>query len=329
MKEVIDYLKNPMKKGVYNRVYKLNIKCLKEIYEEIAKDEDHPNNEGAKITLEDESSLFDNEFFIDNLSECIAGTIYKSPFDEFYDLLNINRQTIKEEVEKNVKEYKFSTNEALHEEIWNNTQNLFDSKIIYKTFDVIHIEDISERMNNKFIKLFEVTTIKEDTNELFETFMKKIPHISENFETIKRRISFSSRNIFKPYPFVLELWLKDESSVYAPKDLLDLIEAASNYHKEKEWRTSVILSAIAIESILADLYEEEKKDHAPDLPLGALFEKVREVAKIPLDIQSTIKAVNQARIAAVHRSKSPVSDRDADIALYGTTKTTMWFAERY
>jgi len=330
MKEVIEYLKDPMKKGVYNGLYKLNINCFRDIYKKIAEDEDHPNYEGAKATIEDESLLFDDDWFFINLSECIAGILYNNPIEEFYDLLNIDQQSIKEEVLKSMKDDKEPLEDALHEELWERAQEILDTRVIEKTIDAIHIDDISERKkNNKLDKFFEITTIKEETLELFETFMNKIPHINENFDVVKKRNSFSSRNIYRPYPCAVELWLKDESTIHVPKDLLDLIEASSKYHQDEEWRTSVILSAIVIESILADIYEEEKKENAPDVPLGALFERVKNFASIPNEIQEVIGLVNQARISAVHRSKSPVSDRDADIALYGTTKTTMWFIENY
>jgi len=127
----------------------------------------------------------------------------------------------------------------------------------------------------------------------------------------------------------MDIWFKDESTVSVPKDLKDLLKAATNYYQSEEWRTSVTLSAIVTESILADIYEEEMKVDAPDVPLGALVEQVKKSVKIPKQIDSAIKNLNQARIAAVHRSKSPVSDRDAEIALFSATKTLIWFMNKY
>ena len=84
------------------------------------------------------------------------------------------------------------------------------------------------------------------------------------------------------------------------------------------------MSAITVESGLADLFEEIHKKPAPDDPLGKLYGKVKNEAGFPDRIETAIEMVNEARISAVHRSRFPVSDREATNALYGATTFTMW-----
>jgi hypothetical protein len=114
-----------------------------------------------------------------------------------------------------------------------------------------------------------------------------------------------------------------------PKDLRDFLKGSIRYHSEEEWRTAIVLSAIAVESVLADLYEEHFKEYAPNVPLGDLYYKVKDKIKFPTHIGGAIEMVNEARISAVHRSRFPVSDREAINALYGATTFIMWYSSDF
>jgi hypothetical protein len=74
----------------------------------------------------------------------------------------------------------------------------------------------------------------------------------------------------------------------------------------------------------ADIYEEEFKEPAPDVPLGALFQKVTSKVTFPDEIITSINMTNESRIAAVHRSRFAVSNREATNALYGTMNFILW-----
>ena len=113
------------------------------------------------------------------------------------------------------------------------------------------------------------------------------------------------------------------------EDLRDFLKGSMRYHSDEEWRTSIVLSAIAVESVLADLYEEEHKTYAPNVPLGNLYDKVKGKVKFPPEVMKAIEMVNEARISAVHRSRFPVSDREATNALYGSTTFIMWYSSNY
>ena len=50
------------------------------------------------------------------------------------------------------------------------------------------------------------------------------------------------------------------------------------------------------ESVLADLYEEEFKRPAPDVPLGDLFGQVKDKIDFPVEVASAIDTANKAEL---------------------------------
>ena len=204
---------------------------------------------------------------------------------------------------------------------------VFESHILDDVNDVIVVEIGETGDGNVF--LFEITTIKEEGFSRFHNFIKCVPHIGDTVKEIRKRKTYSSRYTFRPYPFAVRLWLRHEKTVTVPKDLRDFLRGSIRYHSEEEWRTSIVLSAIAVESVLADLYEEQYKEYAPNVPLGDLYYKVKDTISFPSHVTGAIEMVNEARISAVHRSRFPVSDREATNALYGATTFIMWYSSKF
>ena len=204
---------------------------------------------------------------------------------------------------------------------------IFDSHILYDIQDVMIIETEETTRGNELS--FEITTIKGKGLPRFHNFLKSIPHIGNTVKELKRRKTHSSRYAFRPYPLAVQLWLSQQKTLATKKDLKDFIRGSIRYHYEKEWRTSIILSAIAVESILADLYEEQNMEYAPSTPLGDLYNRVRTNISFPAKVQEAIELVNKARISAVHRSRFPVSGGDATNALYGAVILIMWYSSNF
>ena len=204
-----------------------------------------------------------------------------------------------------------------------NPTPIFDSRIVPEIKDVIFVEK-NEVNNNRWF--FEVSSIGESGISVFKKDLGEIPPLAKSMKVIKEGGQFSSRYVFRPYVLALKLWLTDEVSVSIASDLKSFLSGATNYIFSNEWRTSIVLSAIAVESILADLYEENYKSPAPDVPLGELFGQVKKMVKFPDNVLSAIDTTNQARIAAVHRSRLPVSQRDAINALFGAVVVTQHYA---
>jgi len=199
------------------------------------------------------------------------------------------------------------------------------SRIFKDVNDVISIE--TEEFLTKNLISFEITSIKEEGSSRFSNFLKRIPYVGETVKEIRERKTNSSRYTFRPYPLAVRLWLSD--AVEVPKDLRDFLQGSIRYHSEEEWRTAIVLAAIAVESVLADLYEELFREYAPNVPLGVLYEKIKGKIEFPSHICGAIEIVNEARISAVHRSRFPVSDREAINALYGATTFIMWYSSDF
>lgn len=326
MKDIIEYLKEPMIKGVFNRVYSLEIEKLELFLKDIAEDYGHEGQFDAELMIENDFMSWSSINSI--LKDCVSMYVLNNMTHSFNNFFLITEDIIKQGVSDKLKEASYTDeNGAKYRLLTEICKKGFVDSLLSKIPDIFYLN--SNESLNPELTIFEVTSIKEDTLKKFEGLITELLHIKESFNILKKRKTYSSRYVFRPYYLVIKLWLENESSINIPKDLYNLIKDAALYHERGEWRTSVILSAIIVESILADLYEEEKKEYAPDIPLGALFDKIKEIVKIPNEIKNSIDSVNRARISAVHRSRFPVSDRDAVIALYGTTKTTMWFIENY
>jgi HEPN domain-containing protein len=174
--------------------------------------------------------------------------------------------------------------------------------------------------------LVDVTTIKKSGIASFKKRVCCLPPIKETMKVLRDKQQFSTRYAFRPYALATQLWLTDNESVAIHNDLKSFLSGAVRYIFSGEWRTSIVLSAIAVESGLADLYEEEHKKPAPDTPLGDLFRQVKDRVDFPNEIAAAINMANEARIAAVHRSRFPVSDREATNALYGAVNFILWFS---
>ena len=203
---------------------------------------------------------------------------------------------------------------------------VFGSREIPQAKDVVFVE---RKHIGDARWYFSATTIKQSGLSEFKRCLESIPPIKEGMEVLKEGRQFSSRYTFRPYALTAKLWVEDEKSLAIPPDLRSFILGAINYLLSGEWRTSIVLSAIAVESVLADVYEGKYRRFAPDTPLGDLFIQVKNKARFPDNLVSAIESANNARIAAVHRSRLPVSEREAINALFGAVNIARWHLLEY
>ena len=224
---------------------------------------------------------------------------------------------------------------------WEPVPEIFSPTILSDFNDVLFI-DVLKPFEDEIEKLYftlreldevalDIVSVKKKGVTFFLKFLKNIPSIGKTVVINKDCIeTHSSRYTFRPYAVAVGLWLKKEASKIVPKDLRDFLTNSSKYYTSKEWRTSIVLSAITAESLLADLYEEEYREHTPSkATLGELFELTKKKVDFPQNIAEAIQLTNNARISAVHRSRFPVSDREAINALYGATNFAMWYFSRF
>lgn len=191
---------------------------------------------------------------------------------------------------------------------------------ILKTMDAMSIKP-SFHSTNLFIDVF---SIKQSGSRIFEKFIKSIPIIGEMANIVNRGKKYSSRHCYEPYPAAVMLWICGIVGKTVPEDILNFFDGSVRYWEKNEWRISIILSAIAVESLLAEIYEEYFHEIAPPDPLGALRDKIEKKQKFPPETRKDIDLVNQSRIAAVHRSSMQVGEREARNALMGAIRFTHW-----
>lgn len=139
----------------------------------------------------------------------------------------------------------------------------------------------------------------------------------------------SSRYAYAPFVPIMEMWLSaSHARKVLPQYLIEYLRASMSYFKKSEWRTCIVLSAIAVETVLAELYEEEFHKSAPDQSLGVLHKSItNKIGKDQLltPVDSHIKRVNAARIAAAHRGTRQVSQRESIDALRAAMKVAIWY----
>jgi hypothetical protein len=161
----------------------------------------------------------------------------------------------------------------------------------------------------------------------YEQFIKSIPGIGSDFSIVSKKARHSAAYSLSVYPLATSLWLRTDAPRHAPDALLKFVSGALNYIWRREWRTSVVLSAITVEFILAEIFEEEHRRPAPESPLGDLYDKVKQKHRFPDDVAKAIEETNDVRIRAVHRSTLEASEREAINALKGAVQLTLYHSQ--
>jgi hypothetical protein len=325
METIIKYLKNPMDVGVYNHIYMIDFSGVSGYLEALlvkfkdAGEEQKPPNLPKRFVEERASRL--NEALEDFKQERRDDRDFFSGLTGMLGLFCLYSKDCPETMVKTFTRERKIGDRVVRLRLFG-TDDIFESHLLPENNDVILID---KKNISKKKWMFDIISTKEKAILSFKEMLEAIPTVKENMEVKKSKQHFSMRYVFRPYPWVVQLWLKSESSITVPFDLKSFLNGAVRYILSSEWRTSIVLSAISIESVLADIYEETHKEPAPDVPLGDLFKQVRSKVDFPQDIIKAVTMANDARIAAVHRSRSSVSDREANNALFGATNFVYWY----
>ena len=207
---------------------------------------------------------------------------------------------------------------------------LFDTNLpLAQTQDAIHLTVHEHREAS----ILDVSSVRKDGLSAFLRFLSIMPEIKSGLKVMTRRNHFSSRVVFDPYAAAASAWIQGRSAAeYLPRYVLDYLKAALGYSDSREWRTSIVLCSIATETLLAELYEDQFHKQAPDIPLGALKERIIDSSRqrsrgsaLPSEIVDWIDKVNTSRIGAVHRGSRELSARDAFDAHRGLVKIALWY----
>lgn len=204
----------------------------------------------------------------------------------------------------------------------------FSDEIFEDINDVLSINAIE--INHKRQYAFEIIGVKEQGIERFTEYLKHVPEIGKTVRVLKAEKSFSAKYALRPYPLAVRLWLNN-NSLQISENCKHYLKGSVNYISEREWRTGAVLSAIALENVLAELCEEKhikpKNQHGDTL--GGMFYNLRDKIAFPQQVKEAFKTVNQARILAVHRNQRPVSKKVATDALFGSVKFILWYYSEY
>jgi hypothetical protein len=177
---------------------------------------------------------------------------------------------------------------------------------------------------SKDILRLSLSSLTEEGIEAHREFLESIPIIGKSIKTSKVTQKFSSRYCYRVYPSALIVWLCGVSDDPIPSDILQYFVGSVRYYEQGEWRISIVLSAIAVETIFAELYEEITHKPAPPDTLGSLFSQVSKKTKIPDETKADVEEVNNNRISSVHRSSMHLGEREARSSLVGATRFTYW-----
>lgn len=331
MDYIVKYLKDPIKVGVYTCKVRIDLKTYEKFFASII-ERCHRRSQRTRI----------------------KGYLKIAGIFSFRSLLTkisyaLNELTEMEKCPKKISSFfeeceLGGREESLYEEIFGEEYpiEIFEPLILAEYDDVLSNDVVSHSEEKLKIAMFidsedleplivEMSSIKDRGVKLYLNFLKSIPYIGKKTQVIRApQKTFSSRYSFQPYALAVRLWLKKNGKTTIPKDLQAFIDRASIYHISKEWRTSIVLSAITVESLLADLYEESYQKPSPEkATLGELYEHVKKKVDFPSHIADSIVKTNNARIAAVHRSRLTVSEREATNALFGAVNLGMWYTSDY
>ena len=329
---IAEYLKNPIKSGVYRSKLRIDFKSYDKFVDSVVEccESGHKTRVRGHLKLD---NVFSFRGLLSKISyalnELWASDLCPDKIEDFYD-----------KCEPGGREKESSYQEILGEE---HPIELIEPLMLPDENDVLYVDVLSPPEDELRMSILadvkdldtlviEVISLKEKSVKTFLNFLKAIPYIGDEVQIVKTvQQTFSSRYSFQPYPIIVRFWLRKSGKTTIPKDLQDFIDRAAFYHIRKQWRTSIVLSAITVESLLADLYEESYQKRSPEkATLGELFELVKKKVDFPKVIAESIAKTNNARISGVHRShRLTVSQREATDALFGAVNLGLWCMSDY
>jgi len=336
METIINFLKNPQIQGLHVHQYKIELSKIAEFIDHVTENYKiqgiPPIPDGSPLIerfVEREKRMpkIRDRRLANRLNEALTLIILKEDKPEIFDYFKISLEELEKQRKAEGPQAFWRTQRLLSPTENSPRSGFFDSMIFPEHHDVLHMNyRMSKDEENMLI---EFVSLNEKGFKMFNDLILCLPILSESFDKISQRKSSCEKYIFKIYDLVVQLWIPSEDKFVFNDNIENFLEAAITYYTKKEWITSIILSSIAVESILAELYEEEHKKKAPDIPLGQLIKEVGKKIKFPSDLEKKLQALNTARIASVHRSENPVSDKDTIISLMGITSLIIWYFENY
>ncbi len=321
MNDIVKYLHNPNKQGVYLTTVSIDVSSLEKLFREIVrfdKENEITSRVNYRLLDRDSHRLLGStmaQWAIEDLGNAVSHLNIYEPKEGI-----LSSKVLRPQVLITPKQLGFIREKTYLNGAYFSDAYLEPNIALFKTMDAMSINP-SFHSQKLIIDLF---SVKQSGSQVFEKFIKSIPIIGEKVNIAKRGKKYSSRYCYEPYPAAVMLWTCGIVDEIVPEDILNYFDGSVRYWERKEWRISIILSAIAVESLLAEIYEEYFREIAPPDPLGALRDRIEKKQKFPPNARNDVDLVNQSRIAAVHRSSMQVGERETRNALIGATRFTHW-----
>lgn len=318
--DIVEYLNNPLKHGVFTQNFSFSIYSVESLVKKWQ----------PKIQKEYPRGYTPIDTF--NFKEFVDYEYWVDFETSIYNLNNIirfiNMQKRLEKQEHPIRKWSdvlVETSGHLFHKKEVKLEHFPDYASMLEINDAINISKIG-REKKVFLT---VTTVGKRGNLCFNEFVKSIPEIGEKIDFSEIRKRHLQRFVYRPYPPALFLWINVIGFHQVSEPERQFLNGAISYFRHAEWRTSIVLSAIAAEIILAELYEENFHKEAPDVSLGRLIELLKEKNTLEPEIENAITITNEKRIIAVHRSQITPSEREAIDSLFGAAKLALWYSSRF
>lgn len=322
VKDMVEYLNNPLRHGVFTQNLSFSIysvdALVKKWKPKIRKKYESYSGITPTYTF-DFREFVDYEYWVD----------FETSLHNLNNIIRfVNMQRRLEKEEHPIRMWSDILAETLEHIFYKKEVKLEHFPNYASLLEITDAINISKVGRDKKVFL-NVTSVGKRGIECFDKFMKSIPELGEEVDFSKIQERHLQRFVYRPYPPAVLLWINVIGFHKVPEPVRDFLNVAVSYFRHGEWRTSVVLSAIAVEIILAELYEENFQSEAPDVSLGKLIELLKEKVAFDREIESAVSLTNEKRIIAVHRSQIEPSEREAIDSLFGATKLTLWYSSHF
>jgi hypothetical protein len=315
MKQVLNFLHNPVENGVYHQRTIIEGRQILNFWKYLR---DHSKKIGKRFNIDEPSLDLDME----DIGE--AGKWWLTQDMEemlnFLFKLKICPVQVKEWAQYGeavlVPEYA--------EELAGNYFFLAQKAYTPESLDAFSIEVEPRAYPNLVIDVIGLTPTP---LENFRSFIESIPIVGKKALFTKEQKRHAEKYTSVLYPSVAALWVDYIARLVVSGDLVELLEGAMDYFYTRDWRTSILLSAISVEKLLAEFYEEVFKRPCPPMPIGDIQAEISKFKNLPKEANDAWKTTNTMRNAAVHRSYMPLTLKEATDALRGAVTFILWFSE--
>lgn len=323
-KDIVEYLSNPIKHGVFTQTLSFSIYSVESLVQKLKPKIERKYPKGFASSLPS-----DFKDFVDY--------VHWVDFETALYNLNTILRCINWEKGINSKKRKqdqpiYYWSDILAETLgdlsnkkWVKIEHFPDYSLLLEIYDAINISKMGQ---DKKVFLT-VTTVGERGLKCFDEFVRAIPDIGREIRLSETRKRHLQRFVYRPFAPALMLWINEIAFDLIPNPVKQFLNGAISYFRHNEWRTSIVLSAIAVEIILAELYEENFQEESPDVSLGRLIELLKEKITLMQEIENSISVTNERRIMAVHRSQIIPSEKEAIDALFGAAKLALWYSNQF